>query len=328
MSFLRRLALSLLAVCSAAHATPTVKQLYQFPDPTQWIENIAVRPNGHLLLTTYDHGRLYALDPQVTDPVPQVVAQLPNETVLLGIAEVAPDVFAVAAGILNDTSITLEHGSGQIAVIDLGCFQSQDNRAVPFRTAANLPNVQLLNGLVALPQHRHIVLSPDSRTGSIYRANTITGHVDVAFQSDQLNPGQDPMPVPLGANGLRIHGGYLYVTNTARRFFARIKINGLGDPMGDLEIITQLPANPQTVPDDFAIAKDGTAYVAMHPDSVGKITPNGTYSTLVDGQSGLDLDTPSSAALSRDGETLFVVTGGSSEAGGKGGQVVAVSLRL
>lgn len=331
MSSLSCLALSLLGLSRATQAILQVKQLYQFLEPTQWVENIAVRPNGHLLLTTYDDARMYTIDPRSDDAVPQVVAQLPNATALTGIAEIATDVFAFAAGVLNISDLTFEHGSGQIAVINFGGCRSDETTLLHVRTASRAPSAQLLNGLVALPEHPHILLSSDSHSGTIYRANTVTGHVDVAFQDDRLTPGPGPSPVPLGVNGLKIRNGYLYLTNSARMFFARVKINDVGGQIGALEMITQLPpsSNPAKVPDDFAMSRNGTAYLAVHPDTVAMVTTDGRYSSLVndgDGTGDVKLDTPTSVALSRDEAMLYVTTGGNAEANGTGGQVVEVSL--
>jgi len=319
-------ALAFLAFTGASQATIHLKQLYQFPEPTAWVENIAIRPNGHLLLTTFDNASLYSLNPDSYNALPKLVAQLPHATILSGIAEIAPDVFAFAGGVLNMTDFTFEHNSGQIAVIDFaGCGE---DKPMPIQTITKVPAAKLLNGLVALPERPGTVLSPDSKTGTIYRVDTFTGHVDVAFQDDLLAPGSDPKHVGLGVNGMKLHRDYLYMTNSAGQFVARVKINSVGDRVGDLEIVAQLPSNSQLVPDDLAIAEDGTAFVAVHPDAVAIITPQGRLSKLVGGpgKSNVTLDTPSSAALSRDEKTLFVVTGGTRKPGGLGGQVVRISL--
>ncbi|KAJ5806713.1 hypothetical protein N7474_010305 [Penicillium riverlandense] len=319
--------LTFLAFIGASHAEVRLKQLYQFTKPTDWVENIAVRSNGHLLLTTYNDASLYSLDPEAQNAVPQLIAQLPHATVLTGIAEIGPDVFAFAGGDFNMTDFSFEDSSGQVALINLnGC---QKHGSVSIKTVAKVPAAKLLNGLVALPERPGTVLSSDSKTGTIYRVDTLTSHVDVVFQDERLTPNSDPKQIPLGVNGLKIYKSYLYMTNSARQFFARVKINSAGDRVGDLEII-QLLSNSQLVPDDLAISKDGTAFIAAHPDAIAIVTPQGKLSTLVasgkPGQSNVTLITPTSVALGRDENTLFVVTGGSAKAGGLGGQVVAISF--
>lgn len=320
----QHLTLAFVVFAIAVNARGHLEELYHFREPTDWIENIAVRPNGQLLLTTYNDGRLYSLEPHAKNAVPKLVAQLPHATALTGIVEIAPDIFAFAGGVFNITDYSFEHSSGQIALVNFA--KCGENGAVSVNTVAKVPGAKLLNGLVALPEHPDTVLSSDSKTGTIYRVDTVTGFVDVAFQDDRLAPSPDSKLIPLGVNGLKIHKGYLYLTNSGRLFFARIKITNDGDRAGDIEMVTELPSNPPLVPDDFAIAKDGTAYIAAHPDVVAMITPNGTLSILAGGQSEVTLDTPTSVALSRDERTVFVVTGGSAEVNGTGGQLVAISL--
>ncbi|OAQ72776.1 six-bladed beta-propeller, TolB-like protein [Pochonia chlamydosporia 170] len=302
----------------------TATQLFQFPNTSQFVENIAVRSNGHLLLDTFDHGRLYTLDPTAKKPIPRVVAQVPESTGLTGIAEVAHDLYAVSAGILNLTDDSFEAGTSKVALVDLR--DCHDGKLASVRVIAEVADAGILNGMASLQKHKHIILSVDSKTGRVYRVNTRNGKVDIAFQDDRLKPGPGPVLVPLGINGVKIFKGYLYLTNSQQRFVGRIKIDDFGDKTGDLEIITTLPLNPPKVPDDFSIAKDGTIYLGAHVDTLVKITPNGQWTALVEGSSaGFYLDGPTSTALSKDEKTVYVTTSGGGQTG-KGGQIVAVHL--
>src|SRR2546429_191408 len=75
---------------------PVVREVWQFPNST-WIENLAVRPNGNLLVTILNTPELYQVDP--LDPrEPALIHKFPRALGLLGIAEVDHDVFAVIAG--------------------------------------------------------------------------------------------------------------------------------------------------------------------------------------------------------------------------------------
>jgi DNA-binding beta-propeller fold protein YncE len=304
-------------------AALTATQLFQFNSPSQFVENIAVRPNGHLLLDTFDNARMYTLDPEAKTPVPRIIAQVPGSTALAGIAEVAHDMYAVSAGRINLTDSSFEPGSTKVALVNLR--DCHDGKLASVKIVAKVPDASILNGLVSLPKHRHIVLGADSKTGRVYRVNTLNGKVDVAFQDDRLTPGPGPILIPLGINGIKIFKGYLYLTNSQQRFVARIKTNDLGDKAGELEVITTLPLSTPLIPDDFAIAKDGTIYLAAHLDTLVRITPNGKWNSLVQGSSaGFYLDSPTSAALSKDQKTVYVTTGGGQN--GKGGQIVAVHL--
>src|SRR5436190_22690083 len=77
----------------------SVTPLYQFPLGS-WVENISIRPNGNILLTRLDVPELWEINPlsRSTSYNARLVYTFPNATGLTGIAEVAPDVFAVTAG--------------------------------------------------------------------------------------------------------------------------------------------------------------------------------------------------------------------------------------
>ena len=68
---------------------PVIHEVWQFPNDT-WIENLAVRPNGHLLVTMLNTPELYQVDP--LDPgEPALIHKFPRALGLLGIAEVEHD---------------------------------------------------------------------------------------------------------------------------------------------------------------------------------------------------------------------------------------------
>ncbi|KAK4615080.1 hypothetical protein CLAFUR0_08879 [Fulvia fulva] len=79
-------------------ATVKTRTIYHFLEPT-FIENIVIRPNGHLLLTTFREGSVYNLDPNAASPVPELVAKLPGTTALTGIVQIEYDTYAVTGGI-------------------------------------------------------------------------------------------------------------------------------------------------------------------------------------------------------------------------------------
>ncbi|KAM3537125.1 hypothetical protein ARSEF1564_009953 [Beauveria bassiana] len=301
-----------------------VRQLYQFPDASQFLENIALLQSGNLILSTFDHARVYAMDPNDEDPIPDILVQVPDSTATTGIAEVADNVFAISAGNLNRSTSSFESGSAKIALITLpgGCYGA----AASVKVVAQLPDAGLLNGMAVLPKHRDVVLSVDSKTGQVFRIDTKTGQVDIAFQDEHLTPGANPPPTAIGVNGAKIFHGYLYVTNSQTMAVGRFKIDEYGNKSGEFELVASLAlSNPDAVPDDFALAKDGTLYVALPPTSLAKVTPDGQPSVFVNGSSaGAFLYSPSSAAFSFDEKTLFITTSGTGS--GKGGQILAIDM--
>jgi hypothetical protein len=290
------------AIAASIPPAPTVTELYRFPNAT-FIENIIVRSDGQLVLSTFDQGRVYIFDPSADEPEPYVLAKIPTINKLTGIAEVAPHVYAVSGG---DESGGWEfvNGTTLVATINLdGC----GGDAPSINIATRMPEVQLLNGMATLAPS--IVLSADSLTGRIYRTNTATGEYDIAFQDDALAAGPNEEIPPLGANGLLIRDGYLYYTNSNRQTFGRVPITEEGDQAGEAEEIYRMPPGSMNAFDDFTITSGGVAYITSQTDSLVRVTPDGQATTLIGPDSDFKLDSPASVELSVDEKTVNVVTG-------------------
>lgn len=330
-------AMGLAGIASAASVSrdalpPSARVVYQFPNAT-FIENIATRSNGNILFTTFDRARLYTLDPTETDPEPRLVVQVPNITALTGIAEIAPDTFGITGGesVLEDYDFA--NGTAIVATVEfrksaLGTGEEE----VILKTIASVPDPEILNGMRALPGRPGWLLTADSKGGRIYRVNTFTGSVEVTLQDDRLTAGPVNVNVPpLGVNGIEVLGDYLYLTNSARQFYGRIRIDTMGSRRGDLEILRQETGGPAAgIYDDFALRPDGTAYIGLQQTSLVKANRHGRRTFLVGPEVGteFDLSSPTSAVTSKDGCQLYVVTGGISGMDGSitGGQIVAVTL--
>lgn len=294
-------------------------QIFQF-ETRVFIENVAVRPNGDLLLTTFDQAKLYNLNLRRTQPLATVIAQPANINALTGIVEIAPDVFAFNGGILA-ASFVFERGSMGVYVMDAG---QPDH---PVRLVASIPDSAGLNGMVSLPDLPHIVLTPDSATGRVFRIDTATGAVDVAFEDVLLGKSNDTSRVPVGANGFKMVGSYLYFTNSGQGLLGRVKLNEQGDKMGDIEIITTTDVTATAAFDDLAVTSCHVAYVTKHPKYIMKITPGGTQEVILGGDNSTVLLNPTSAVLGRKEGVVYIVTAGDvANPNGKGGQVVKLSL--
>ncbi|RBR06809.1 uncharacterized protein FIESC28_10925 [Fusarium coffeatum] len=296
-------------VCSS----PKVHEIVEIPDV--WIENTAIRSNGNLLLNTIGDGKLYSLNVSQSPPKPQVIARFENVNALFGIAEVGNDVFAITGG---------DYGAKfQNDTMSLSLVQFVGNKT-SVRTVFEKSKYGPVNGVTALPDHKHIILGADSVRGEILRIDTTTGHIDVAIKHDQLGPIPNG-PFGLGVNGIKILGDYLYFTNSARQSFGRIKIDKLGNPIGKIKVISQEQSEkgPAYAPDDFVLDKYGNAYVAFWDGSLVKITTSGQRTVLVD--DGL-LAGATSVALSKDQKSLYVCTAGQGIDKVSGGQVVEVKL--
>lgn len=317
-----QLALGLLALALTSQAGYTTQLLYQFPNYLQWVENLAVRQNGNILITTFDQAHIYELDPSSAS-APRLVAKLPDADVAIGITEISADIFAVEAGYLNRSTYHLD-GTGRIDTLDFTCLS---NGMPTVKTVALLPDVGLANGMSALPFNSHIVLSADSISGLIYRTNTQTGKVDVAVNDTRLAPQDNPDPFLrlLGVNGLKTHEDYLYVTSSSAQFLGRYRIDTFGNPVSALQILVEY--NTPRSPDDFDVAKNGSIFAATPLDSVSRVSPGASkYDVTFIVDHDQELQRPSAAILSWDEKTVYVSTGGRNEVGGMGGQVFAVRM--
>ncbi|KAI8686672.1 hypothetical protein LRP88_13079 [Fusarium phalaenopsidis] len=321
-----RLAIStIFAVCltgvSASPITPKphVRQLVELPGV--FVENLAVRPNGNLLLNTISQGQMYSLDPSQKNPKAHVVASIGGVNALTGITPVGKDVYAVAGSNLDADTAQFHNGSMKIALVSFEKCGKAAGDAASVEVIIKGTDIGPVNGLTTLPRHQHIVVGADSTRGKIVRIDTIKRTAEDVFQDDLLAPVPDPS-FPLGVNGIKIFKNHLYFTNTARRIFGRVKIDQFGNKIGNLEIISQLPAGSAAAPDDFVMDKHGNAYVALWTNSLVKITPDGERITILEGV----LASPTSSALSKDGRSVYVGTAGRGSETVSGGQVVEVRL--
>ncbi|RSM15968.1 hypothetical protein CEP52_000425 [Fusarium oligoseptatum] len=292
------------------------RQLVELPNV--WIENVALRSNGDLLLTTFGNGDIYSMDPSI--PEAHVVAKVKDIDALTGIAEVERDLFVVSGGIY-DGGTYFEEGSMKILLVDFRECGESHHGSPSVHPILEGKDAGVINGMTTLPDHQHIVLGAASWTGEIWRIDTKTRTSEVILRHDLL-AAIPSGPYPLGVNGLKIRKGHLYFTNTGRQLFGRFKIDEYGNKIGDMEVIWKAPADTKIAPDDFSLDQDGNAFVGCFPDLLIKIAPDGEETVLVNGT----LAGATSTTFSKDGRSLFVVTTGKGMEGVTGGQVVQVDL--
>ncbi|KAE8324361.1 hypothetical protein BDV39DRAFT_207849 [Aspergillus sergii] len=311
--------LALLAIAADRVVGLETRELFHFSTSVD-IENSALRPDGSLLLTTFDQGRLYTLNPSVPNPEAELVAALPGATALCGIAAIDIDKFAVIGGIRGNYSYTNE----TIYTVDF----SADPTNPTIKVVSRIPNAIMLNGMAALPAHPHVVLAGDARLGAVFRIDTDTGNAEIAF-TDPLLTAPSNASTPIGVNGLKIAGGYMYFTNTAREIFARVPIDGFGQKMGEIEVIAALNNADLYNWDDFVVLEDlNVAYLAQPDNAIARVSLDGEQNIIVGGgDDGTALVGTTSLAITQDGKTLYATTrGGTVDGSVYGGQVVRVQL--
>ncbi len=235
---------------------------------------------------------------------------------MLGIAETAPDVFAVVAG--NWTKVTVHQpGSFSLWSIDM---QSPNNTKVKLITG--MPKANGLNGVTALGRGSpDIVLVADSVLGALWRVNIKTGDYSMAIKSFLFADENEF----IGINGVRFFEGSVYFTNSAQGIYGRVPVTYNGSAAGEVEKLAefQLPS----ILDDFDLDWEGDAWIATHPNAVNEVTMEGKRRNIT-GDADLAIVQPVSARFGQSQQqrrTLYVATAGN---GTVGGQVFAVNTCL
>jgi len=256
-------------------------------------ENLALEPDGSADVTFAEAAQVarVSLDGQV-----RILAQLPAPTggaacllgPLLGKA-------ALTGGIVRD-----HHGSLYVAL----CTGSPDLQGI-WRVSQNgsasriaaLPANGSPNGM-ALDERHGFIYVADSLLSTIWRVSIADGTVVTWASGPQLAPSGG-----LGANGLKLHDGAVWVSNTQLGTLLRIPIRADGSA-GPIETIASGLAGI----DDFAFTGPGqsaSVLAAINPFStVVLIRPDGSEQTVLTAADGLS--NPSSVAVR--GSTVYVLS--------------------
>ncbi|KAH7102064.1 hypothetical protein BKA62DRAFT_656627 [Auriculariales sp. MPI-PUGE-AT-0066] len=299
------LAVAFAAPCTGGVA-PThgsaVRELFTFSNGTL-LENIAVRSNGALLLTGLNRNKLVTLDPRARKPAARVLVEFDAKTAngISGITEYAPDKFAFIAGQFNLTDFTTTGLA--LWTVDLG--RRGDVR--PRRVAA-LPKVGFGNGVAVAPGSRGLVVLADSKNSAIWSVDVTSGAVrEIANSAFTVASAQG---FPLGINGIRTRGSDLFFVNTNARTVSKVAIRPDGTLGGKVTIVATTPAD-QTTFDDFALDKQGRAWMATVPNGIDVVLGNGKTVPILGFNSG-NTTGPTSAAFGRGSKseenTLYVTT--------------------
>ena len=286
------------------------------------MENISIRPNGRILLTRLDVPELWEINPlsRSTSYNARLLYTFPNATGLTGIAEVAPDIFAVTAG---DTTNPAGH-AGAFSIWKVN-MNSEGNAAAT--KVVTVAEALALNGMALLSsQAGGAILVGDHVQGFVYRVNMANGDYSVAIQDPAML--SNGPPGTIGINGMKIQEGHLFFTNLFQGTLCKIPIDSrTGVATGPVSVITSNVFGA----DDFALDSSGTPYVAVFPSN--KLVAVKRTGEVIDIAG--DIVGPTSAAFGRnedDRKTIYVTTSGFSFGPSgvtpvEGGRVAAVKLR-
>ncbi|KAM4054318.1 hypothetical protein HRG_005204 [Hirsutella rhossiliensis] len=211
----------------------------QFPVGT-WIENIAVRPNGNILVTSLaPNASLYEIsNPQSESPTVTLHFTISTISSLSGITEVDDDCFCIVGG--NFSPSGSDRGAFSVWVVDF------KNRHGPeMRRAASLPDAVLPNGATKLPHTENTVLIADSTLGLVWKVHVHTGEHEIALQLPEMSPQAGGNSSALvGINGIHAWKGRLWWTNSANASLYRVRIMPGGNLADDVEVekVASLPS--------------------------------------------------------------------------------------
>lgn len=298
---------------STSSSAPALSTVYQFPAGSgAWVENIAERSNGQLLITRMFTPELWLIDPSTG--AASLVYSFPDANSVTGITPTGnADEFAVAVGTVDAATFTPEAGSWSTWKVTL---RGNDATA---SLITKLPNAKFLNGMGSFDAGKSKgLLITDSVVGGIWAVDLATGASSLAVQDDtMLAPAGATFAV--GIDGFRIKGNSLYYTVFAGGVIRRLDVEFPSDAelaAGTAtlkQIAVEEIANTGGFFDDLDVAADGTVYVTTNPENtVVKVAAAGGKPTLVAGDAGsLALAGASSALLSKvSANVLYVTTSG------------------
>jgi hypothetical protein len=311
-----------------------IQTVHEFANET-WVENIAVRPSGELLVTIITSPDLYQIDPQDPFfPAPaRLVHSFPYAVGTLGIAEIQADVFAVITGNFSSKTLSATSGSFSLWKVDLRSFKcdafGQVGSAPAVTKIADIHEASLLTGLTIVAPSSPYLLASDSVLGVVWQINHYTGQYEIVLDDALMKPvpGQEAV---LGIYGIHTRDGYLYFANTFQYLFARVRISPQGTATGPYEVLAHTGLSV-----GFAFDNGGNAYITQDPGgALEQVTPEGKVTILAGNSSSTILTGDTGAAFGRtrlDDDTLYVVTNGGivgHPAGSRivGGKVLAVNI--
>ncbi len=314
---------------STPSTRPTIRPLSQFPNLT-WIENIAVRSNGKLLVTLFSSPELYQIDPFKPNPTPELVARFPGALGILGITELDDDVFAITKGNFSSETGNVDPASFSVWKADLR------KKTPVLSSIADVPDATILNGVTTITQgskKSKFIIVADSMAGVLWRVSLDTGKYSVLLISTAAQPAE-PFPDGWGANGVHVQDGVLFFTNSDRGLY-RVPINHDGTLKGKVELVANFEGG-----DDFTFtsAGRGETYIARGRfGSIEKVTKRGELVALEVANADAPLLLAGNTAVTfgrtpRDKRTLYVTTNGGwsglpDGAEQVGGRVLAIDLR-
>jgi hypothetical protein len=250
-------------------------------------ENILAEPDGHLIVTLDFVRQIVRLTPDGGQQVLAALPAPPDDGVGVPVTHTA-----LATGLVRTSDGTIHVGYVAGDARFTGIWRLEAD-ATPRRVTA-LPADSFPNGMAVDERSGELYIA-DSIRGAIWRAPIGGGDADVWVAGEELAP-----ITILGANGLKVHGGFVYVSNSDHKTLLRYPI-GRDGAAGPVQTVVSGHAL-----DDFTFVDDtDVVAAALNLDNeVALIRPDGSYQIVLTATDGLQ--TPS-AVLVRSGR-IYVLS--------------------
>jgi hypothetical protein len=332
------LATAILAVFSSALATLPLpyRTLYEFPVGT-WVENLHVRANGDILVSVLlpKAALYYVSDPAGPSPTVTHLANFTTIDSLLGVAEVSPDRVITFGGNFSSVAEPI-NGTSQVFEVNLNQYDPVAKPEVKLLTA--IPEAVFLNGVQVLPNEPTSLLIADSTLGLVWKLDSLTARYSVAIQVSEMAVKEpNPFGLPVGINGLRVHDGNVYWTNSFTATIYRLAINssGYAEPGAKVEAVghvfndflddmTTGPGDSDTI---WAVTNTNNTVVAIGADGNAVVIEGSETELTMAGAAACQF-----GRTKKDADTLYITTCGglAMPVNGtevKGGSIVAIDTR-
>ncbi|RFU27362.1 hypothetical protein B7463_g8984, partial [Scytalidium lignicola] len=257
-----------------------ITQLQAF-GPGSWIENLAIRPNGQILVARFDIPEVILVDP--TNKLPPITIAAWNATeysCASGITETTPDMFYVELSAPHDATFLKTGGTCSIFKIDMRKFKATTSGAVISKATVtkttDILDADFLNGLDTLDDTH--LLAGDKYNEWVYNVDVRTGEHHITIDDPKMKATTNATR-HLGIDGLKIRDNFLYWTNVAAGSYNKIRISERGEPIGSSMVIS-----PIVGLDDFVFRADGTAFLAQsHSNEIMVLRPGSSTPTVIAG---------------------------------------------
>jgi sugar lactone lactonase YvrE len=244
-------------------------------------ENMTLEPNGDAVVTFSGAGQVARVG---RDGSVSILATLPKPAT--GAGRVAGIVRA------DDGSLFVNYNAPGLT----GVWRIGPHGGTPVQFVA-LPDVKAPNGL-ALDRFADNLYVADSTVGAVWRVSLRTHTASLWSQAPELVP---PAGIAFGSNGIKVHNGSVWVSNTGAGTLLRIPITRHGTA-GTVTTVAQ----GLTFIDDFTFTGFGDTVLAAGNgvNQVYIVFPNGTHHTVLTAADGLT--SPTSIAVR--GSTVYVAS--------------------